>query len=374
MKDIFVCRETNEKETRVALVPQDAKKLISLGFSVICESGAGWKAGYRDEEYVSAGAQISSGSESAKQADIVVRVQKPDSITNIKKGALHLSFLDPFNNREDLNRFAEAGIKAVSLEMIPRTSLAQKMDVQSSQASLAGYYSMILAAQKYDRIFPMMMTPSGTIQPAKVFIIGAGVAGLQAIATAKRMGARVQAFDTRPVVEDQVKSLGAKFVKIDLGDTGQTEGGYAKELTPEQVKKQQELQAKVCEQSDIIVTTAKVFGRKAPLLITKDVIERMKPGSIVIDMAVATGGNVEGSDPNCDVISENGVHIVGGDQLERQIPKDASNMFSSNITAFLTHFWNAEAKDLNLDLKDEILSGCQLTNDGAVIHPSFAQK
>ncbi|MDO4772608.1 MAG: Re/Si-specific NAD(P)(+) transhydrogenase subunit alpha [Bacillota bacterium] len=374
MKDIFVCRETNEKETRVALVPQDAKKLISLGFSVTCESGAGLQAGYRDEEYVSAGAQISSDSESAKQADIVVRVQKPDSIANIKKGALHLSFLDPFNNREDLNRFAEAGIKAVSLEMIPRTSLAQKMDVQSSQASLAGYYSMILAAQKYDRIFPMMMTPSGTIQPAKVFIIGAGVAGLQAIATAKRMGARVQAFDTRPVVEDQVKSLGAKFVKIDLGDTGQTEGGYAKELTPEQVKKQQELQAKVCEQSDIIVTTAKVFGRKAPLLITKDVIERMKPGSIVIDMAVATGGNVEGSDPNRDVISENGVHIVGGDQLERQIPKDASNMFSSNITAFLTHFWDAEAKDLNLDLKDEILSGCQLTNDGAVIHPSFAQK
>ncbi len=373
MKDIFVCRETNEKETRVALVPADCKKLIKAGFTITLESSAGIKAGYKDEEYSELGVKIATSSDEAKNADIVARVQKPDDISNIKSGALHLSFLDPFNNPDDLNNFAKAGIKAVSLEMIPRTSLAQKMDVQSSQASLAGYYSMVLSAAKFDKILPMMMTPSGTIQPAKVFIIGAGVAGLQAIATAKRMGARVQAFDTRPVVEDQVKSLGAKFVKIDLGDTGQTEGGYAKELTPEQVKKQQELQAKVCEQSDIIITTAKVFGRKAPLLITKDVIERMKPGSIIVDMAASTGGNVEGSSPTEDVVSANGVHILSGDQLERNIPKDASNMFSANITAFLTHFWDDEAKDLNLDLSDEILSGCQLTNEGAVVHPRFVK-
>ncbi len=373
MKGIFVCRETNEKETRVALVPADCKKLIKSGFEITLESGAGLKAGYTDEEYTAEGVKIASSQEEAKNADVVVRVQKPDDISNIKNGALHLSFLDPFNNPQDLENFAKTGIKAVSLEMIPRTSLAQKMDVQSSQTSLAGYYSMILAASKFNKIFPMMMTPSGTIQPARVFIIGAGVAGLQAIATAKRMGARVQAFDTRPVVEDQVKSLGAKFVKIDLGDTGETEGGYAKELTPEQVKKQQELQAKVCEQSDIIVTTAKVFGRKAPLLITKDVIERMKPGSIVIDMAVATGGNVEGSDPTQDIVSENGVYIVGGDQLERNVPKDASNMFSANITAFLSHFWDEESKVLNLNLEDEILAGCQLTNEGAIVHPKFVK-
>ncbi len=373
MKGIFVCREVDERETRVALVPADAKKLIKMGFSVSLETGAGQKAGYSDEDYSSVGVTISPNDESAKQADVVVRVQKPKEVPSLKSGAVHMSFLDPFNNADDLANFASKGIKAVSLEMIPRTSLAQKMDVQSSQASLAGYYSMILAAERFDKILPMMMTPSGTIQPAKVFIIGAGVAGLQAIATAKRLGARVQAFDTRPVVEDQVRSLGAKFVKIDLGDMGETEGGYAKELTPEQVKKQQELQAKVCIDSDIIITTAKVFGRKAPLLIKKDVVEQMKKGSIIVDMAAATGGNVEGSQPHGDVVSSNGVHILGGDQLERNVPKDASNMFSSNITAFLTHFWDKEASDLNLDLNDEILAGCMLTSDGKIVHPKFAK-
>jgi NAD(P) transhydrogenase subunit alpha len=213
----------------------------------------------------------------------------------------------------------------------------------------------------------MMMTPSGTISPAKVFIIGVGVAGLQAIATAKRLGARVEAFDTRPVVEEQVKSLGAKFVKIDLGEMGQTEQGYAKELSPEQVEIQRKAQTKVCASSDIVITTAKVFGRKAPVLLTKDMLGQMKPGSIVIDMAVKTGGNVEGSDPEKEVVLKNGVRIIGGDSLERFVAKDASNMFSGNIFAFLEHFWDVDNKRFKLDTEDEIIAGCLITADGKIL-------
>jgi len=255
--------------------------------------------------------------------------------------------------------------------MIPRSTLAQKMDILSSQASLAGYYAVILAASRLPKIFPMMMTPAGTISPARVFIIGVGVAGLQAIATAKRLGARVEAFDTRPVVEEEVKSLGAKFIKIDLGEMGQTEQGYAKELTPEQVELQRQGQAKVCAQSDIVITTAKVFGRKAPLLLTKEMTAQMKPGSIIVDMAVKTGGNVEGSSPDEDVILDNGVMIISGDSLERFVPKDASNMFSGNIFAFLEHFWDDENKTFKLNLEDEIIAGCLITSDKEIVHERF---
>jgi len=245
------------------------------------------------------------------------------------------------------------------------------MDILSSQASLAGYYAVILAASRLPKIFPMMMTPSGTISPARVFIIGVGVAGLQAIATAKRLGARVEAFDTRPVVEEEVKSLGAKFVKIDLGEMGQTEQGYAKELTPEQVELQRQGQAKVCAHSDIVITTAKVFSRKAPLIVTKDMTDLMKPGSIIVDMAVKTGGNVEGSSPDEDVILDNGVMIINGDSLERAVPKDASNMFSGNIFAFLEHFWDAENKTFKLDYEDEIMKSCLITSNRQIVHERF---
>ena len=217
----------------------------------------------------------------------------------------------------------------------------------------------------------MMVTPSGTINPARVFVIGVGVAGLQAIATAKRLGARVDAFDTRPVVEEQVKSLGANFVKIDLGEMGQTDQGYAKELTDEQVKKQQEAQAKVCERSDIVITTAKVFGRKAPRLIGKDVLDRMKPGAVVVDMAVSTGGNVEGSKLYEEVVRDNGVISMSGDMRERQVPYDASKMLSGNFTAFLTHFYDKDIKELKVNLDDEIMKGCLLTKDGQIIHERF---
>ncbi len=374
MKKVLVCKEKVEAETRVALIPDDIKRLIGMGFEFSVVSGAGLKSGISDEAYEAAGAKIvKTEEEGVKDAEIVVRILKPDSAKGMNPDTLHISYLDPFNEKALLKDFATSNIQAVSLEMIPRTTLAQKMDVQSSQTSLAGYVAVLNAAARLPKILPMMVTPAGTINPARVFIIGVGVAGLQAIATAKRLGARVDAFDTRPVVEEQVKSLGGNFVKIDLGEMGQTEQGYAKELTPEQVEKQREGQAKVCEKSNIIITTAKVFGRKAPVLIKKDVLDRMQPGTIVVDMAVSTGGNVEGSDPEKVVVTDNGVTILPGDMLERQVPVDASKMLSGNIYAFLTHFYNKETKEFEVKLEDEIMKGCLLTKGGEIIHERFKE-
>lgn len=373
MKTVLVCRETDPRETRVALIPDDIKKLIGMGFSFKVVRGAGIKSGFSDAAYEKAGAVLIDKEEQGYDSEIVLRILKPQSADGLKKDTLHLSYLDPFNEKALLKEFAEKGIQAVSLEMIPRTTLAQKMDVQSSQTSLAGYVAVVNAAARLPKILPMMVTPSGTINPARVFIIGVGVAGLQAIATAKRLGARVDAFDTRPVVEEQVKSLGASFVKIDLGEMGQTDQGYAKELTPEQIKKQQEAQAKVCERSNIVITTAKVFGRKAPRLVGKDVIDRMQPGSIIVDMAVSTGGNVEGSRLFEEVVTDNGVIIMSGDYLERQVPFDASKMLSGNFTAFLTHFYNKEQGEFVVNLEDEIMRGCLLTKGGAIIHDRFKE-
>jgi len=253
------------------------------------------------------------------------------------------------------------------MEMIPRSTIAQKMDALSSQANLAGYVTVILAAERINKILPMMMTPSGTIAPARVFIIGVGVAGLQAIATAKRLGARVEAFDTRPVVEEQVQSLGAKFVKIDLGETGQTKDGYAKALTPEQIKKQQDGMAKICANADIVITTAQLFGRKAPVIVTKEMVAQMKPGSIIVDMAVESGGNVEGSkvDEEVDV---NGVRILGLGNLPGRVAVHASQMYSSNLVNFVESFWDVEAKKFNLKLEDDIIKGCLITHNGEVVN------
>ena len=373
MKTILVCRETDPRETRVALIPDDIKKLIGMGFTCKVVRGAGKKSGFSDAAYEKAGAELIGTEQEGYDSEIVLRILKPQSAAGLRPDTLHLSYLDPFNEKALLHEFAESGVQAVSLEMIPRTTLAQKMDVQSSQTSLAGYVAVLNAAARLPKVLPMMVTPSGTINPARVFIIGVGVAGLQAIATAKRLGARVDAFDTRPVVEEQVKSLGASFVKIDLGEMGQTDQGYAKELTPEQIKKQQEAQAKVCERSNIVITTAKVFGRKAPRLIAKDVIDRMQPGSVIVDMAVSTGGNVEGSKLFEEVVTENGVIIMSGDFLERQVPYDASKMLSGNFTAFLTHFYDKEAKEFKVNLQDEIMRGCLLTQGGTIIHERFKE-
>ena len=372
MKKVLVCKEMDPLETRVALIPDDIKKLTAMGFEFQVVSGAGLKSGFADDAYTAAGAKIISKEEDGyDSSEIIVRIMKPKSTKGMKKDTFHISYMDPFNEKDLLNEFASNGLQAVSLEMIPRSTIAQKMDVQSSQTSLAGYVAVVNAAAKLPKILPMMVTPAGTINPARVFIIGVGVAGLQAIATAKRLGARVDAFDTRPVVEEQVKSLGASFVKIDLGEMGQTAQGYAKELTPEQIAKQKEAQAKVCERSNIVITTAKVFGRKAPRLIEKNVLDRMMPGSIVVDMAVSTGGNVEGSKLFENVVTENGVTIMSGDLLERQVPFDASKMFSGNISAFLTHFYNKETKEFEVRADDDIMKGCLLTQGGAIIHERF---
>ncbi len=356
------------------MTPESAKKLVEMGLQVSVEKGLGDLAGFRDEDYVEAGAQLTNDARSTgESADIVARLSKPssESLGSLGKGTFHLSFLDPFNEEELIRGFAEAGVSAVSLEMIPRTTLAQKMDVLSSQANLAGYQSVVLAAERFNRILPMMMTPAGTLSPAKVFIIGVGVAGLQAIATAKRLGARVEAFDTRPVVEEQVKSLGAKFVKVDLGETGQTDQGYAKELTPEQMEKQREAMAKACSRADLVITTAKLFGRPAPRIVSRKILDEMSPGSIVVDLAAETGGNVEGVKLNEEVLTSNGVRIIGHARLETMVPRDASQMFASNLTAFIEHFWDREEKVFRPDLDDEIMKGCLITHEGEIVHERF---
>ncbi len=373
----YVPAESAPAEPRAALTPATAQALVKLGLTVQAAPGLGRASHYADEDYAKAGVSLVPDHAAAlAAADVVLRVRKPPAadIARMKRGALHLSFLDPFNEKELLAAFAAAGVSAVSLEMIPRTTLAQKMDALSSQASLAGYAAVIEAAQRLRMALPMMMTPAGTIMAARVFVIGAGVAGLQAIATAKRLGARVEAFDTRPVVEEQVKSLGAKFVKIDLGETGQTAGGYAKALTPEQIAKQQAGMAKICAQSDIVITTAKVFGRPAPRLMTKAMLDGMKPGSVVVDIAVESGGNVESSRPGEDVVTPNGVTIIGHPCLEGTVAHHATQVLAANFAAWLTHFWDAQQKTLRLDPPDEILQGCLLTRGGAVVHPQFAPK
>ena len=256
------------------------------------------------------------------------------------------------------------------MEMIPRSTRAQKMDALSSQANLAGYVTVVQAAYHSPKIMPMMMTPAGTIAPARVFVIGAGLAGLQAIATAKRLGARVEAFDTRPVVAEQVQSLGAKFVEIDLGDVGQTEQGYAKELTPEQLELQREGQKAVIAQSDVVITTAQLFGRAAPVIVGRDMVEAMKPGSVVVDMAVESGGNVEGSVMN-EVVDINGVKVIGQGNLPGEVARNASEMYSNNLVNLLQEFWDEEAKTLTLDPEDDIVRSCVITRDGAVVNETI---
>ena len=294
---ISVPKESHPGETRAPLTPDGAAKLVKLGAQVEVEAGLGIAAGFPDDAYLKAGATITADRKALiSSGDIVLRLRKPpvEEIAWLKPGAIHASLLDPFNEKELVQKFAERGVSAISMEFIPRTTRAQKMDVLSSQANLGGYEAVILAARYSNKIFPMMTTAAGTILPSKVFIIGVGVAGLQAIATAKRLGAKVTAYDTRPVVEEQVKSLGAQFLKIDIGETGQTKDGYAKALTEEQIQKQRDAMKKTCGDSDVVITAAQVFGRKAPILVTAEMLNAMKPGSVVVDLAVETGGNVEG--------------------------------------------------------------------------------
>ena len=370
---IGVPKETWPGELRAALVPAGVKKLSGLGFTVTVETGIGVGARIPDEEYRSAGASIAPDARSAvANADIVARVRKPreDDLVGLASGVVHVSFLDPFNERALVASLASKGITGISMEMVPRTTRAQKMDALSSQANLSGYVTVILAATYSPKMLPMMMTPAGTIQPARVFVIGAGVAGLQAIATAKRLGARVEAFDTRPVVAEQVQSLGAKFVQIDLGETGQTAQGYARELTPAQLELQRQGMKKVVGQSDVVITTAQVFGRPAPRIVTRDMVEAMRPGSVVVDMAVESGGNVEGSVLD-EVMDINGVLVVGLGNLPSRVARNASEMYSSNVVNLLDEFWNKDAKELRLDPADDIIKGCVITRGGEIVNETI---
>tara|TARA_B100000614_G_C14546073_1_gene492124 strand:+ start:1319 stop:2455 length:1137 start_codon:yes stop_codon:yes gene_type:complete len=369
---IGVPKETWSGELRTALVPQNAKKFIELGMSVVLESESGVPSGFTDAMYEDVGVKITQDKAEVHGADILMRVRQPTSaeLHLVKKEAVSISFLDPFNEKELVQDMAKREIRGISMEMVPRSTRAQKMDALSSQANLAGYVTVIQAAFHCPKIFPMMMTPAGTIAPGRVFIIGAGVAGLQAIATAKRLGARVEAFDTRPVVAEQVQSLGAKFLDIDLGEVGQTEQGYAKELTAEQLEKQREGQKQVIGQSDVLITTAQVFGRPAPRIVGLDMVEAMKPGSVVVDMAVESGGNVEGSKLD-EVVEVGGVKIIGQGNLPSEVARNASEMYSNNLFNLVSEFWDEEQKTLVLDPEDEIIKSCLITQGGDVINETI---
>lgn len=367
---IAVPKETLAGERRVALTPEFVKKLCRAGARVTVEATAGLGAGYTDASYQEAGAEIASDFPSVlSEADIIARLHKPSvaDIDAYKHGAISISFLDPFNERGLIDAMAGKDVVGISMEMVPRTTRSQKMDALSSQANLAGYVMVLKAADALDRILPMMMTPAGTLKPSRVFIIGAGVAGLQAIATAKRLGAKVTAFDTRSVVAEQVQSVGAKFLQIDLGETGQTKDGYAVQLTPEQIEKQKAGQKAEIAESDIVITTAQVFGRKPPRIVGADAVAAMKPGSVVVDMAAETGGNVEGSKPGEIVVTDNGVKIIGTGNWANEVPNAASQMYAANIFNLIDEFWDEESKAMKLNFENDLI-GCVITHDGKVVN------
>ena len=368
-----VLKPADPGEDRAPLVPADAKKLVRLGAELVVEEGCGLAAGIADAEYGEAGAVV-SGDRGAILAgsDMVLRLAKPslEEVAALKPGAIHISYLDPFNEPALIDALASRGVSAISMEMIPRSTRAQKMDALSSQGSLAGYVMVLKAAVAAPTILPMMMTPAGTIKPATVFVIGAGVAGLQAIATAKRLGARVVAFDTRAETAEQVASLGGKFLEIDLGETGSTDDGYAVQLSAEQLELQKQGQARQIAQSDIVITTAQVFGRKPPVLVTAGMVASMRPGSVIVDMAAETGGNVEGSVAGATV-KVGGVTIIGDGNWANCVARDASQMYSANLANLVAEFWDEEAKTFVLDLEDEILKGCVVTHGGAIVNATI---
>ncbi len=355
-------------DKRCAITPATVKKLVRSDIDVHFQGGAGLAAGYDDDAFIEAGAHCFTHIEAALgEADVLLMVNQPSerTVKALLQGATVIGHLDPFFRQSQVESLASANITAVSVEMIPRSSRAQKMDALSSQASLAGYVMVMQAANQYGSILPMMMTPSGTIKPAKVFVIGAGVAGLQAIATAKRLGASVTAYDTRDVVAEQVESLGAKFLHIDLGETGQTKDGYANELTDEQRQRQQAGQRAAIVDSDIVITTAQLFGRKPPRLISRDVLADMRSGSVVVDMAAQNGGNVEGSEAGKTILIE-GVSVIGTGDWPSQVATAATNMYANNLLNFIEEFYDAETARLKVDFDDDITRGCVITHQGEI--------
>lgn len=366
---LFAVRETQPGERRVSMTPATAEKLARLGVEVMVESGLGAGIDASDAAYADRGAKVMDRNAGLAAADWVFRLRPPPAAEAAasRPGTFHIGYLEPFTNRAVIEALAASGATALSVELLPRTTIAQKMDALSSQANLAGYVAVILAAERLSKVFPMMMTPAGTITPARVLVIGAGVAGLQAIATARRLGARVEAYDTRPAVKEQVQSLGAKFVEIDLGETGQTKDGYAKALTEEQLERQRAAMARHCAEADVVITTAQVFGRRAPRIITAAMLDGMRPGSVVVDMAVETGGNVEGSELDREV-DRRGVRIVGLGNLPGRVAVAASQMYASNLANFVEHFWDRTGGTIRWDPEDEILRGMVVARGGQVVH------
>src|SRR6187402_968021 len=372
---IAVPRETDAGEPRVAATPETIKKFKLLGAEVAVARGAGIAAGIPDAEFEAAGAQIADTV--TKDADIVLKVRRPaqNELADYKKGALVIAIMDPYGNDAALKQMAGAGVAAFAMELMPRITRAQVMDVLSSQANLAGYRAVIDASAEYGRAFPMMMTAAGTVPAARVFIMGVGVAGLQAIATARRLGAVVTATDVRPATKEQVESLGAKFLAVEDDEfkNAQTAGGYAKEMSKEYQVKQAALTAEHIKKQDIIITTALIPGRPAPKLVSGEMVKSMKPGSVLVDLAVERGGNVEGARPG-EVVDLDGIKIVGYTNVAGRVAQSASSLYARNLFSFIETMIDKANKSLAVNWDDELVKATALTRDGAVVHPNFQPK
>ncbi len=375
---ISIPRERRSGETRVAAVPDTVVKLVGLGAEVVVEAGAGAGASIPDRAFAEAGAVIAPDAAAAlAEADVVFKVRRPlsaaeggpDELAMMKEGALLVALLEPHSSGEQIKAYASAGIVAFAMELMPRISRAQSMDVLSSQSNLAGYRAVIDAAEAFGRAMPMMMTAAGTMAPARVFVLGAGVAGLQAIATARRLGAIVSATDVRPAVREEIESLGAKFVGLEDA-RAQTEEGYAREMSEDYLRRQSELVHETLKGQDIAICTALIPGRPAPLLISEAMVRDMKPGSVIVDLAVEAGGNCALSRPG-EVVEVDGVRILGHLNVPGRIAVDASAMYAKNLLNFITPLIDSESGALAIDWEDEIVAGTLITRDGAVVHPSL---
>ncbi|MCX7311456.1 MAG: Re/Si-specific NAD(P)(+) transhydrogenase subunit alpha [Hyphomicrobiales bacterium] len=372
---VAVAAEADPSEPRVAATPETVKKMIGLGAEVAVQPGAGIKSGILDADYTAAGAAVSA--DALRGADIVLQVRRPAAgqLAGVQKGALVLAIMDPYGNDAALKSLADAGVVAFAMELMPRITRAQSMDVLSSQANLAGYRAVIDASAEYGRAFPMMMTAAGTVPAARVFIMGVGVAGLQAIATARRLGAVVTATDVRPATKEQVESLGAKFLAVEDEEfkNAQTAGGYAKEMSKDYQAKQAALVAEHIKKQDVVITTALIPGRPAPKLVSKEMVASMKPGSVLVDLAVERGGNVEGAVAG-QVADVGGVKIVGFTNVAGRLAASASALYSKNLLTFLEILVDKKEKKLAVNWDDEIVKATALTRDGAVVHPNFLPK
>ncbi|MDR6305566.1 NAD(P) transhydrogenase subunit alpha [Nitrobacter vulgaris] len=372
---IAIAKEIDESEPRVAASPDTVKKFKALGADVAIEPGAGTKSGVPDSDFTAAGAVVST--DAVKDADLIVKVRRPEAseLARYKRGALVIAIMDPYGNEAALKKIADAGVSAFAMELMPRITRAQVMDVLSSQANLAGYRAVIEAAEAFGRAFPMMMTAAGTVPAAKVFVMGVGVAGLQAIATARRLGAVVTATDVRPATKEQVESLGAKFLAVEDEEfkNAQTAGGYAKEMSKEYQAKQAALTTEHIKKQDIIITTALIPGRPAPRLVTAEMVRSMKPGSVLVDLAVERGGNIEGVQAG-KVVDLNGVKIIGFTNVAGRVAASASSLYARNLFSFIETLVDRTTKALAVNWDDELVKATALTRNGAIIHPNFQPK